>query len=267
MSTKGKKELRKVFNKIEYDKLQAAKKALWAVEEFRKQITLYIMDVGINSYNIKQIKDMVNKQAKVLSDEMTRIGNVQLEQSFVDGIKIVDYPLRADNVNFILPYLETSIVKTSQELFADLVKGLADDIIKKVNSEVLMGIIGNLTPYEVMKNLETFIPPVKTKKGIRGTAFNRAETIVRTETGRIQNTATRTRMEQIAEKFPDAKKEWLPSNKPTSRPEHMAQANNPIGINEEFIVNGYSCYGPHDPRLPAGEVINCGCSLRTIVMN
>ncbi len=35
----------------------------------------------------------------------------------------------------------------------------------------------------------------------------------------------------------------------------------PIGLNEDFQVNGYACGQPGDARLPAGEVCNCTCSV------
>ena len=34
-----------------------------------------------------------------------------------------------------------------------------------------------------------------------------------------------------------------------------------MGIYTPFTVNGFTCQYPHDPSLPAGEVVNCGCQV------
>jgi hypothetical protein len=46
------------------------------------------------------------------------------------------------------------------------------------------------------------------------------------------------------------------------RQNHVKLNDKTLSVDQEFRVAGQSASGPHDPRLPAEQVINCNCELR-----
>ena len=58
-------------------------------------------------------------------------------------------------------------------------------------------------------------------------------------------------------------KYWIATYDNRTRDTHMqVPEQNPKRMNEAFLVGGvWPCEGPHDPDLPAEEVINCRCAL------
>ena len=85
---------------------------------------------------------------------------------------------------------------------------------------------------------------------------SRARTIARTETSKAVNTTTQATAKEAGIK----KKKWVYTHiSKEPREEHVLVDGVEIGINEYFDVNGHKGLYPHDPNLPAGEVINCQC--------
>ena len=87
--------------------------------------------------------------------------------------------------------------------------------------------------------------------------IGRARTIARTETSSaINNTSNAT-----AEEVGMDEKGWLHiGGKYTSRSNHVALNNTWIKLNELFdLGNGLKARFPHDPNLPASEVVSCNC--------
>lgn len=91
---------------------------------------------------------------------------------------------------------------------------------------------------------------------VNGMAEGRAMNISRTETlNAINNTTHNT-----AEYAGMTKKTWIHSGGgKEDRESHLALDGKTIGMKEYFVVDGYNALYPHDPNLPAGQVINCHC--------
>jgi uncharacterized protein with gpF-like domain len=78
------------------------------------------------------------------------------------------------------------------------------------------------------------------------------------------------RIKQVAKIVPDVWKEWMHSHQGIPRLNHLFLDGQRVRANEMFELMGedgvvYRISGPHDPRLPAGEVINCKCTFRPVV--
>lgn len=95
-----------------------------------------------------------------------------------------------------------------------------------------------------------------------GALGHRAEAIARTETIGLSNEVAK---KQMADSGVVTHKEWYSIGDERTRDSHAQLNGTRIGFNEEFNVNGTLADGPHDPRLPAEEVINCRCRLIPIV--
>ncbi|HUX54272.1 MAG TPA: hypothetical protein VMV56_07655 [Williamwhitmania sp.] len=266
MSKTGNREFNKVrrqYGKLEDGAVLAIRKLM---EEFRIQLAAKFATVDWTVHDLNEVKVIVNSLARNFSNAAKNELYEKMEKAFMKGIRQVDDVLFATGANVVLPYMTMNVLQLSQSLAAELITGLSADMAKQVNTQVQLGLMGQKTPYDVMKSLETFIPPLKSKKYI-GSAVARAENIVRTEMARTSNNANWERIKEVGEKNPDAGKKWLATHKKNSRPAHQAMESlGVVPIDYEYSVNGYDCNGPHDPRLPASETCQCGCTLRMAVL-
>lgn len=96
----------------------------------------------------------------------------------------------------------------------------------------------------------------------------RGLTIARTERGSALNSGRQEAWRQAADRagldYMAIWKEWRHSNRQMEpRLSHIfANGDRVQGLDTPFNIGGFTCLHPHDPSLPAGEVINCGCTVR-----
>lgn len=96
----------------------------------------------------------------------------------------------------------------------------------------------------------------------------RGLTIARTERGSAINSGRQEAWRQAADKagldHGAIWKEWRHSARMMEpRLSHISASGDRVqGLDTLFDVGGYFCLHPHDPSLPASEVVNCGCSVR-----
>jgi len=213
----------------------------------------------------------IKAETLAVIDEFARKYNTFMDEALLSGweigSEIVDQSLTSSGAQLTaltLPGITTEQLAVLQVLKADLVTGLSQELRKAVQNEINVGILGQKTPSEVMKGIGGRI----TTKGTRFKSIAaRAEAITRTEVNRVLNTANQIRGDQVAEVVPGLKKYWLTSNDDRVRPSHVSVGNTtnpasggaPIGAKEKFTVSGIRVNGPHDPALPASEVVNCRC--------
>lgn len=101
--------------------------------------------------------------------------------------------------------------------------------------------------------------------------LSRGMTIARTERGKAMNMGAIEGWRQGADKtgIPVSAliKEWRhEGNNRVDRVSHVAANGDKVqGLYTPFVVGGYTCQYPHDPNLPASEVINCGCRVKVSV--
>jgi hypothetical protein len=116
--------------------------------------------------------------------------------------------------------------------------------------------MGGKTPQEVAaaigKNLND--PSIFTSIAAR------AETITKTEMGRVFSTAAQKRMEEASRHVAGLEKQWIHAGHPKhARPGHEAAHGQHVPVGEPFNVGGTKMMYPRDPAAPLDEVINCGC--------
>lgn len=91
---------------------------------------------------------------------------------------------------------------------------------------------------------------------VKGMSKGRATTISRTETSNSINSTTNTAAVEAGMTF----KTWLHvGGGKEDRETHLALDGKTIKLREYFNVGGSLALYPHDPNLPAGEIINCHC--------
>ncbi|KKK48240.1 hypothetical protein LCGC14_3147130, partial [marine sediment metagenome] len=137
-----------------------------------------------------------------------------------------------------------------------------DEMRGLISATVQQGVWMNLRPFEVMQQL-THIMGIRDIPGFRelGTTgiTAKAERIVRTEMMTAQNMGYWDALQQAGETFPDLFKVWMATGDMRTRTDHLDAHSQQQKWDEDFVVGGETCVGPHDPSLSPRNRINCRC--------
>jgi hypothetical protein len=246
------------------------------ITNLQEQITRTLKDKTLPEWkvtNLKNIQNELNRQINNFAGKLT----LNLTDS---QLKLIDFTEKAlDKQNAAVGLDSKMRVILTEEKIASLkpltetiVTFLEKDIAQDVSGIVTRGLIGGKTVAEVTKEIAGRFESSDTM------SLARAERIANTEMLRASSFTEMQRAQEISQLNPSIKKIWISSHKPDSRENHLEceakYINDPIGIDEPFIIPGYfkgkkyypeeSCQYPRDPALSASNSVYCGCSMVTI---
>ena len=153
-----------------------------------------------------------------------------------------------------VPMISRDFVAVAYQTTPILIRNVGDDVLRKVTSVLHRAVLAQRTPLDAMHEIGTM-----TGKGIFRSAFERGETIVRTEYGRIAQTANYSTLSTLAQDQKGLRKEWSAVVDFRTRSSHASADNQRRDVDKPYSVGGHSAMYPHDPRLPAHESIACRC--------
>jgi hypothetical protein len=228
--------------------------------DLRQEITARL--VAAKDYEAYRLPSLMADIEKSMSDFRERYMRdaAQLFRDYAAlGQTSVDAPLASIGVEIHLPASSLNVFQVAQRFSASLVKYVTEDTIARISREVTLAATGVQSPFEAIKKIERQIDdPLQF-----GTLQNRAETILRTEGGRVQSMAAQNRLEEARAVVPGLQKQWLWSG--VSRKQHAAINGQVRDIDKPYNVPG-SRYCSKDelmfPRDPSGlacQTINCAC--------
>lgn len=178
------------------------------------------------------------------------------------GQAVVDAPLLAAGVRLALPEVTVPLLESLLAFAADKVTGLSQDLVARITTEIQLGVLGTQTPFETMQRVQDMLGLSEPPGGIAV----RAETIVRTETGRVHATATQRRLEQARRNLPDLYKEWRHGGSRLPRSGHVAANGQRVPVDQPFMIAATvvgtreALMFPRDPRGSARNTVNCRCT-------
>lgn len=227
------------------------------LESARTEVAARVAATAWQAQHIPQLKEAVAGAIKGFKRQYLAGQTDALANVWNAGIDVVDAPLAAAGIRGLAPELSRTALEILQGYSADFIDGLSAEALKKLNNAITMGIMGQQTPHQVMQQVSLNLGDT----GILGQISRRAETITRTEMGRVHSAAREARMKGVAEAGTDPaiklQKQWIDSGKAHPREDHAALDGVVVDLDEDFP--GGRPY-PHAPGLPAEEVINCGCT-------
>lgn len=122
---------------------------------------------------------------------------------------------------------------------------------ERIMSQIVKGAEANETIQQIARRISaTFAEPEE--------MLSKAMMIARTETLTAMSIGQAAAMNDAKSVIPDMKKAWLSANDDRVRDSHAEVNGEVVGVNEKFS-NGLAY--PREPGAPAGEVIQCRCSL------
>ena len=232
------------------------KKVIALLSDARKEVALAVASTEWQAYRLPEFQNAIER---ALQEFGNRYG-VDLRETqlsfWEEGINIVDAPLREVGIYASFPAIDTTVLGIMQGYGSGLVKGLAKDASIRIMNEITLGLMGQKTPFEVMEAVGANL----TDKSIFTSIAARAETIVRTEAGRVLEAASQARLEAAAGLVPGLQKQWFHGeNVRVPRPSHLAVVGQIRNVAEPFDVGGEQLMYPRDPGGSARNTINCSC--------
>lgn len=156
------------------------------------------------------------------------------------------------------PYVSTYLNEVGNRL-----RGVPDEVYGLIVMEVQRGI----TEGRALDRVQADIRVILTASG-HNRWENRAWTVARTETiGAVNAGIFRSAQLEADERGDVAPfKVWISTDDKRTRPTHVEADQQRTLLSEPFRVGGSPLLFPGDPRGPAGEVINCRCSILPVVL-
>lgn len=234
---------------------QAVKRVMVLLNNARKEVAATVASTEWQAYYLPQMKAATERALETFAGQYGVTLRDAQREFWEAGVELVDLPLRTVGVAAAIPEIDVTALSIMQGYSSDLVTGLSKSAIAKINQELTLGIMGQKSPYEVMqavgKNLKD--------KSIFKSIAARADTIVRTETGRVLEAAGQARKEAAVKVVPGLQKQWFYGHSPRMpRLSHMAADGQIRDVDEPFDVGGEKLMYPRDPAGSAANTIRCG---------
>lgn len=238
------------------------------LDRLRDQVTgsLSDLDEAALTRQVSRLIDELSDLTQAFEQAATRDLVNEGEEAVAIGQDLIDVPLSSVSAGIAAPDVTLPLLEQVLGFAADRIRGLSGELVNQISSELRLGALGVKTPYEVIQEIAAKLRA--NDRGPSGRIADRAETITRTELGRIHSMSTQRRMEQALEQLPDLQKEWRHSgNIRNPRSGHQAVHGLRVPVRERFYVApviGASrewMLHPRDPAASARNVVRCRCSV------
>lgn len=238
------------------------------INNWRRRVVLMIAEnEPLDVLTVETLKARIRMLAQQAQQIITKQISDNQRRLFIKGIQTVDNIIKANGIRHALPFLSETKLNALQRFSADQIKGLTDNAIRSISTELDLALLGQKTATEVIANIGKNLDD----PSVFGTVARRAQIIYQTEVKRVQNMTTVDRITQAKQQVQDVGKKWVHSHIGIPRPGHLMLDGTVVAADEQFELVGadggvYSVDGPYDPELPVGEIVNCRCTVVPVVM-
>ena len=246
--------------------------------EIRRDVAAHVVDLAGTP-----TRPMYERTIAGIDDTMRRLAErwqISLDTlqaaGFDIGETLATEPLVAGGMDATLATsagVTTDLANVLRQFSADLVQGATADLRRRINAEIVAGVVGAKTPQDVAMAIGRNL----TDPNHFRTILNRARAITVTELGRAQALGTQAAQQRLAADLgeDEVRKRWLNAHLPGARESHIAAESRyspegsigPIPIDAQFVVAGRAALYPRDPSLPASESVNCHCVSLTVLVD
>lgn len=205
---------------------------------------------------------LTDVMARFVDQYQQAVTPIQL-QAWTLGSELAADPLVRAGLMFHVPIPSRRLLEAAREYQASLITGLAADAVTEISQALRFGVVRGQSLYEVMQAVAGSL----TGPSTFGTLATRAETITRTELGRLQSIANQATLAEAKTFVPDLQKQWQHSgNTGRWRREGHVEADGQVRETEAAYRvrprpdRPYEALQyPRDPAGSAASTINCGC--------
>lgn len=235
-------------------------------------VTKLVGKTSLTDTDIRRIRKVLDaaRGDEIAAQMVEELGR-HAEYSAKQGVEMIDRILVGEKADEVLRIPATTL-DVAGAYQTGAMGELAPVLVEDVRKLVTLSYLGQRTPDEIARKIA----------GRFDVAAFRAMTIVRTEGKRLQNMGAEARIIDTSAKAKSLgipmRRTWIHSSGAVKgfakgkkralhlpRPHHKAMHGESVPVEEKFhLVNAetgeaWDIDGPHDPNLPAGEVVNCHC--------
>ena len=232
----------------------------WLVGLFGTQEERYIDAIKIEYVKTGETKEPV-EVLNGINKQQALEWHIWKDAAFLEFTELVDdagkFGLKRAKIQGAWDVLNPQVLLFLDEKVFNFANGLTDSIGDALR-ETLREAIRNGESIEQMTE--------RIQKVFQGTVRGdapRARIIARTEATGIVNGGQRLAYQQNADIVEGV--EWLSSKDARVRPSHQAADGQQVLLNKPFTVGGALLRFPGDPQGPAREVVNCRCTILSIL--
>jgi hypothetical protein len=217
--------------------------------------------VSYSRHQLEQLRRAIERSMDEFSRQMTSTTKTAMEDKFQAGSGQVDAMLKdAIGVQPALTILPRHNLVIAQDYTADLVTGLSESAKAKLNAVLRRSALGGQSVDSIMRQIGKSIG-----EGEFGKISRRAQTIYRTEVGRMAHAAAQSRMEEAAESVEGLEHQWVHCGFLETHPRgyHLMIHGEHVPVDEPFPGSGPNSDDdlmyPGDAAGAAEDTINCMC--------
>jgi hypothetical protein len=258
------------------DRVTAAR-AVQLVRDLRGEVLSMIGEFGLDPGLRAQMEGRLLELQNRLQARYGELLGTASEEAYRLGADAVDRPLGSIGVVGVTSAIARRSLEILTDFSAELVSEYAADTIQRLRRPVILGTTGLLDMTRVQQEIRRIIPAkrilVRGRSRLIGPEA-RAEMIARTEVNRVYGAGQQVRQEEIQRGLNvKLRKRWVSLLDSRVRDTHRAIHGATVGIDEDFILPPPSGRGlarderarfPRDPRLSAGNSVNCRCRVETV---
>jgi hypothetical protein len=239
----------------------AARAQIQLLTRLRRELLAELANAqGFRLFRVQTMLGVIDHEIGRLAPEVTNATAAPLRQAWELGLDLVIGVEGGTGLYSVSPTLLQSVLAVTSQDATSIWLELGN----RLKSIVGRVALGAQDPFDAMAKLARAIKDPKTF----GTAFTRAETLIRTETNRVFALATQARAKESDERLRATGdrlvKYWLSAEDARVREAHAEAAttyskDRPIPIDRPFIVGGEKLMHPLDPSASAANTVNCRC--------
>jgi len=213
--------------------------------------------VEITNEEVRKIETLLKQSSGAAIEKQAEIGSRLASDPLLSlGLK-PEARARATSIAGVDPQTVNAAKQFSADLIGIQSGGLSADLLRSINSEIQLGILGGKTPQQSIEKIAEILKD-------DGPFFGRAERIFRTEGLRIESLVEQASAELLDKVIPMVKIwHWSGVSRTGHREAGIKQEKVPVNkkfkvrpeLGEPFELLEF----PRDPRASARNTINCGC--------
>ena len=220
------------------------------LEIARRRIVQQLRTVGSDSERtrLRALQRDVEKHLDEWRNGAVRVASGASSAAIESGVNAVGGALKAAGID-LTPKINPAALRHLSSTLTDLIKDVSTSTKNRINSQIAQVLIGTQNMADAITAVDRIID---------GPTRSRAQTILRTELGRIHSAATQ-EAGMEAHKLVPMNKQWVSSSRKHPRPEHQAANGQTVPCDQPFRVGSEALMHPLDPKGSARNTINCGC--------
>ena len=240
------------------------------LNDTRRQIVASLAEAGgYQAWHLEQLKKEIDARIKEFTSKAVGLIDETQGDVWDGGIRIIAAPLVAEGFLIGPPVLSDSLLEQLAAYRNDRILGLGRAAADKIQSEILMGAMGEKPIFDVIKAIGRNLKDPSVFTSIAA----RAEAITLTEMGRVFGISSFEALNGAAQEIPGLEKEWIHSSRKLGarvrfpRGSHLRAHGQRVPVNKPFKILDLKAGGivkmmhPHDPKAPADQVIRCRCGM------